>query len=199
MWSRWRLAPWCLPRAGKLNGFACSAPCGVGPTGQSAAPLAVLVFILLSVALICLYAIVSVSAARAGTLGAERYGLPAAYLPESFGQRAGHPFPLAICCCSAPMLVSVAPDGAYFLGVATPVLYWTQSRARGRPTGRFITNLLLLAWRKSRALFALALVAFRSWPRAGAGWLGASAACRGRAPAGRGPGRRATGYGAIPL
>ena len=139
----------------------------------------VLVFILLlSVALICLYAIVQRVGGSRQVLWAprpEQYGLRASgtYLcPNHLANVLATLFPLAILllfCADAGFPLRLM--GLYFLGVATPVLYWTQSRSAwaGLLVG-CITSLLLLAWRKSRALFALALVALPLLA-AGGGWV----------------------------
>ncbi len=139
----------------------------------------VLVFILLvSVALICLYAIVQRVGGSRQVLWVprpEQYGLRASgtYLcPNHLANVLATLFPLALLlpfCAEAGFPLRLM--GVYFLGVATPVLYWTQSRSAwlGLLVGG-VTSLLLLAWHKSRALFAVALVALPLLA-AGTGWL----------------------------
>lgn len=123
--------------------------------------------LLLSVTLVSLYAVVQeVSGSRQvlWALRPEQYGQRASgtYLcPNHFGDVLTMLFPLALMllfCTEAGFPLRLM--SLYFLGVSTPVLYWTQSRSSwaGLLAG-CCTAGLLLAWRRGRRWFLAALVA----------------------------------------
>lgn len=124
--------------------------------------------LLLAVALTCLYALIQHVNGSRMVLWMER--------PEQYRMRASGTYlcpnhlanmiamlvPLALLLTGLPeagfplRILSV-----YYLGVSAPVLYWTQSRSGwlGMVAGVGAAG-LLLAWRKSRGWFLVALVAF---------------------------------------
>ncbi len=97
------------------------------------------------------------------TLRPEQYGMRASgtyVCPNHFGNMLAMLMPLALVLVALPeagfplRLMSI-----YFLVVASPVLYWTQSRSSWLGMlGGMAAGLLLLVWRKSRKWFLLGLV-----------------------------------------
>jgi O-antigen ligase len=123
--------------------------------------------LLLAGALVSLYALVQQVNGSAQVLWAprpEQYGMRASgtYLcPNHFANMLAMLFPLALVLMLLPAAgFPLRLMALYFLGVATPALYWSQSRSGwgGMVAGAGVT-LVLLAWRRSRGWLLVALVA----------------------------------------
>ena len=133
--------------------------------------------LLLAVALDCLYALIQEVNGSRQVLWATRpelYDMRASgtYLcPNHFASMVAMMIPLALALVCLPEAgFPLRLMALYFLGVSAPVMYWTQSRSGwlGMAGGAGAT-LLLMAWRKSRTWFGLALVALPLLAAA-AGW-----------------------------
>lgn len=134
--------------------------------------------LLLAAALNSLYAVIQEVQGSTRVLWAERpeqYGLRASgtYLcPNHFANLLAMLFPTAL----ALLFLSEAGFplrlmAVYFSVVSAPALYWTQSRSGWLgAAGGVATTVLLLAWRKSRAGFFIALVGLPLLAAAG-GWI----------------------------
>ncbi len=122
--------------------------------------------LLVAAALNCLYALIQHAGGSTRVLWIERpeqYGLRASgtyRCPNHFANMIALLAPLALGLVFLPASgFPLRLIALYFLAVAAPVLYWTQSRSGWLGlAGGFATVWLLLAWRQSRRRLLLALV-----------------------------------------